>query len=352
MEVSYTQPGNILVEAPNGSVNAGAGGILQLLLNGPPLPESTTLFGLPLNHNALAKMFNWALTGKTKAALDLQKTLNGNPGNSAVDVFAGYELQQLAVSLTPAEVLAGDRLQNLPVGLQEVADKNGNLIELAFSLTPAEVKAGDTLQNIPSDLQFVVDNVVDKNGNPIINGIPIINALNLSDGTVVRTSDKQEITATGSGVIGAGSVTLKAGDITGNIFTTGNLNIDAVNAVNVNALSGGIATVSGSSLGTSTIAGVGGINAVGDTGATTLMSNEQVSGGQNSMATGTAANAASQGEASEASDNLAKNTDTSTTDDDEKKKKGKAVLVQKTGRVTVILPPRQQSKVQTPEPRT
>ena len=44
MEVSYTQPGNILVETPNGTVNAGAGGILQLLLNGPPLPESTTLF--------------------------------------------------------------------------------------------------------------------------------------------------------------------------------------------------------------------------------------------------------------------------------------------------------------------
>ena len=34
MDVSYTQPGNILVEAPNGTVNAAAGGILQLLLNG------------------------------------------------------------------------------------------------------------------------------------------------------------------------------------------------------------------------------------------------------------------------------------------------------------------------------
>jgi hypothetical protein len=286
-----------LVESPNGSVDAGAGGILQLLLNGPPLPESTTLFSLPVNQKALANMFNWALTGKMKAALALQKVLNGNPGNSAVDVFAGYEWQQL-----------------------------------------------------------------DGSGHPMVDayGNPVINALNLTDGTLdlpdvnlVKTSNNQDITATGSGVIAAGAITMKAsGDITGNIFTLGNLNINAVNTVNVNALAGGIATVSGSSLGTSTIAGVGGINAVGDTGASTLISNEQVSGGQNSMTTGTAANAASQGEASEASASIAKDTDTTATDDDEKKKKSKVSLVQKTGRVTVILTPRQQSKAQTPEPGT
>jgi filamentous hemagglutinin family protein len=297
MDVSYTQPGSILVESPNGSVDAGAGGILQLLLNGPPLPESTTLFSLPVNQKALANMFNWALTGKMKAALALQKVLNGNPGNSAVDVFAGYEWQQL-----------------------------------------------------------------DGSGHPMVDayGNPVINALNLTDGTLdlpdvnlVKTSNNQDITATGSGVIAAGAITMKAsGDITGNIFTLGNLNINAVNTVNVNALAGGIATVSGSSLGTSTIAGVGGINAVGDTGASTLISNEQVSGGQNSMTTGTAANAASQGEASEASASIAKDTDTTATDDDEKKKKSKVSLVQKTGRVTVILTPRQQSKAQTPEPGT
>ena len=93
MDVSYSQPGNILVEAPNGSVNAAAGGILQMLLNGPPLPESTTLFSLPFNNRSLANMFDLALTGNMKAALNLQQTLNGNPGNSVVDVFAGYELQ-------------------------------------------------------------------------------------------------------------------------------------------------------------------------------------------------------------------------------------------------------------------
>jgi hypothetical protein len=82
------------------------------------------------------------------------------------------------------------------------------------------------------------------------------------------------------------------------------------------------------------------------------MSNDQVSGGQDSMAAGTAADAASQGAASEISVSPAKNDDTTTADDD-MKKKGKAVAtVQKAGRVTVIIAPRQQSKIPAPEPRT
>ena len=165
MEVSYTLPGNILVEAPYGSVNAAAGGILQLLLNGPPLSDSTTLFGLPLNNKSLANMLDLALTGNMKAALDLQQTLNGNPGNSVVDVFAGYELQPSDGSDTP------------------------------------------------------------------------ITALNLSEGTQVKISDNQDITATGSGVLGAGTVTMNAsGNITGNIFSLGSVNINAVNNVDVSVL--------------------------------------------------------------------------------------------------------------------
>ena len=166
MNVSYSQPGSILVEAPNGSVNAAAGGILQLALTGAPLSEGTTLFGVPLNRAALAKMFDLALTGNMKTALALQKVLNGNAGNSAVDVFAGYELQQL-----------------------------------------------------------------DGSGNPIVDayGDPVITALNLSDGTLVKTSDSQNITATGSGVLAAGTVNMDAsGNITGTIYTTGDANLTPI----------------------------------------------------------------------------------------------------------------------------
>ena len=75
-------------------------------------------------------MFNLALNGNMKAALSLQKSLNGNPGNSVVDVFAGYELQKL-----------------------------------------------------------------DGSGNPILDayGNPEITALNLTEGTLVTTSDNQDI---------------------------------------------------------------------------------------------------------------------------------------------------------------
>ncbi len=285
MEVSYTKNGNILVEAPNGTVNASAGGILQLLLNGPALPESTTLFSLPLN--SLGKLFDLALSGNMNAALALQSSLNGNPGNSAVDVFAGYELQQL-----------------------------------------------------------------DGSGNPIVDayGDPLITALNLSDGTLVKISDNRDISATGSGVLGAGSVTLTAsGNVAGTVFTLGNININAVNNINVSAL--GLGNVNVDSAGgtvSGTIIGVGGVSASGSSIDANLESNGSVSGntsGQSGLAPGTAADATSQGMASDNSASPAKNADTTVNDDDEKKKKGKvAATVQKSGRVTVLLPPRHLSQ--------
>ncbi len=316
MQVSYTQPGNMLVEAPNGTVNAGAGGIPQLLLTGSPLPESTALFDLPLNLEALAGIFDLELTGNMKTALALQTALNGIPGNSQVNVYAGYELQELADSLTTAEVLAGDELQNLP--------------------------------GLPAGLLAVVD----RHGNPIVN------ANNLSDGTLVKISDNQNITATGSGVLSAGSVTLEAsGNITGTIFAFNNVNVNAANNIDVNVLGLGNVNVNSSGGGTvsGTIIGVGGVSASGGSIDANLESNSTISGntsGQSGLAPGTAANAASQGMASENSASPAKNDDTTATDDDLKKKGKAAATVRKAGRVTVILPPRQQSKAQTPEPRT
>ena len=59
MDVSYSQPGNILVEAPNGTVNAGAGGILQLALERAAPSGIDTLFCLPLNHTAWRKCLIW-----------------------------------------------------------------------------------------------------------------------------------------------------------------------------------------------------------------------------------------------------------------------------------------------------
>jgi filamentous hemagglutinin family protein len=163
-------------------------------------------------------------------------------------------------------------------------------------------------------------------------------------------SPDRDIDVTGSGVVGS-TVTLRAsGNINGTVFARNDLNITAVQNVDVTALAVGKADISGASLETSTIIGVGGINAIGDmSGGVSLLSNNQVSGdtsGAKSMAQGTAANATAQ---AAASDDSAKTAVADTqTGDDEKNKKGKgAALMQKTGRVTVLLPPKKLSQNQT-----
>ncbi len=169
-----------------------------------------------------------------------------------------------------------------------------------------------------------------------------------ANGNVI--SPGRDIDVTGSGVVGS-TVTLRAsGDINGTVFARNDLNIIAVQNVDVTALAVGKADVSGTSLGTSTIIGVGGITASGSSVDASLLSNNQVSGdtsGAKSMTQGTAANATAQAAASDDSAKTAV-ADTQTGDDDEKKKKGtKVALMQKTGRVTVLLPPKSLSQNQT-----
>lgn len=278
LDTSYTHPGNILVETPNGKVNAGAGGIVQLLLNN-PVPPETTLFDVPLNLDGLAGIFRLALKGNMKAALDLEHKLNGISGNSQVDVYAGYELQKL----------------------------NGGTA------------------------------LVDNYGNPVVS------AISLSDGSLVKTSDNQDIDATGSGVIGAGSVNLDAsGSINGNIFALNNVNINAVNNVNVSVLGLGNVSVN-SAAGTisGTIIGVGGVSASGSSIDANLESNGSVSGntsGEKGLAAGTAADATAM--AASASDDFGKAAKKSDDDGEEDplKKKKEITLAQKVSRVTVLLP--------------
>ena len=285
LETSYTQPGNILVEAPDGNINAGAGGIVQLLLNN-PVPPDTTLFDLPVNLDALANVFRLALGGQTQPAMALEHSLNGLVGKSYVDVYAGYELQKFN-------------------GGQSIVDSYGN---------------------------------------------PVVNANNLSDGTLVKTSANQDIDAIGSGVIGAGTVNLNAsGGIKGNIFSLGDVNLDANKNINVTVL--GLGTVSVASAAGSvsgTIIGVTGVSASGSSIDANLESNGSVSGntsGEKGLAAGTAANATTTGaSASDDSAKVAQKTD-ATGEDDLLKKKGKGIaLAQKVSRVTVILPPKKLSE--------
>jgi hypothetical protein len=163
-------------------------------------------------------------------------------------------------------------------------------------------------------------------------------------------SPNRNIDLGGSAVVGS-DVTLKAsGDIKGVVFARNNANVSAQQNVNVTVLAEGTASVSGGGDVSGTIIGVGGVSASGSSIDANLESSGSISGntsGQKGLGPNTAADAASQGMAGDSSANPAKNADT-TADDDEKKKKGRRVaLMQKTGRVTVLLPPKHISQNQT-----
>jgi hypothetical protein len=183
----------------------------------------------------------------------------------------------------------------------------------------------------------------DASGNPVTAG-------NLAQGTPIKVSADRNINASGSGIL-AGNATLKAsGSIVGLIFARNNIDISAQQNVNVVAVGQGNVNVS-SSVGTisGTIIGVGGVTASGSSIDAALISGN-VSGatsGQSGLGQGTAANATAQAVSSEDSAKTAA-ADTQADNSDEKKKKGDgAALMQKTGRVTVLLPPRNLSQNQT-----
>src|ERR1035437_2486198 len=200
--------------------------------------------------------------------------------------------------------------------------------------TAVDVYAGYELQKLNGNLALV-----DSYGNPIVN------ASSLSDGTLVKTSDNQNIDATGSGVIGAGAVDMKvSGDITGNIFALGNVKLDANKNINVNILGLGMVSVASASGSVSgTIIGVGGVSASGSSIDANLESNGSVSGntsGDKGLAAGTAANATAT--AASASEDATKTVAKSENGDEEdlKRKKKGIALAQKINRVTVLLPPK------------
>ncbi len=229
--------GNILVEAPNGNINANAAGILQIPLNTVSYPDAN------------------------------------------IAILAGYELL--------------DGLANL-------------------------LTAG----NLP-----VTDDAWLQALHPV--------------------SEDRNIDASGSGIIASNARLEASGEVDGLIFARNNINISAQQNINVTALGQGNVNVSSAS-GTisGTIVGVGGVSASGESIQAALIS-ANVSGatsGQSGLGQANAAGATSQ---SIQSENIVKTTDSTGDQDDQLKKKGKAAAtVQKSGRVTVLLPPKHLSQNQ------
>jgi len=164
----------------------------------------------------------------------------------------------------------------------------------------------------------------------------------------------QDITATGSGVLGY-NINLKAGgNITGLIFGSQSVNINSQHNVDVTVVSGGNVDINASGEVSGTVISGGNLDVSGSSITASLIAESVSASGDISGASMGIPQSNVTKENTETADDastVAAKTDDQ--DDEEKKKKGKGIaLAQKTGRVTVILPPRQQPKPQTPEPKT
>jgi filamentous hemagglutinin family protein len=302
--------GNILVEAPNGNINANAAGILQIPLNNVDYPDAvvTILAGLELCNS------------------------------SGLPVFA-------ADSQEPV-------IESIPVDQADLNDPAGTIIlnGIAYHNTAATTRAQLlALLGIPIDTQVVdLKTIGDANIlEQILGGGNVGSILPNTINYYSFVSPGKDINVNGSGVIASNVRLDGSGAVNGLIFSRNNLNIVGP-TVTVQALAGNKADVVGDTI-KGTITGVGGVDAQGLDVTASLIS-AIVSGGtsgQSGLGQGTSANATAQSMANTAT--TAATAATSDQNDDQKKKKGKEVaLAQKVSRVTVILPPKKLTETETP----
>ena len=296
--------GNILVEAPNGDINANAAGILQIALNNLNYPDAVTT------------------------------------------VLAGYELRDASGNA----VLAGGSekavVEPLPVSAADLSDPartvivNGTKLQVSATVWAQLL----VLLSSPGDTQVVNLHVIgDKTAFVAAllgNGAGLANSINYFS----SVSPGKNINVNGSGVIASNARLDASGNINGLIFSRNNIDVIAQQNINVSAL--GIGNVNVSSSGgtiSGTFVGVGGVSASGSSIDASLVS-ANVTGatsGQSGLGQGTAANATSQAASGNDANQAAASSDQNS--DDDKKNKKEVALAQKVGRVTVILPAKSSS---------
>jgi len=276
--------------------------------------------------------------------------INITSQNGNVDAGAGG---QGSVSFTALELVKPDPNDATTWYLMSIP------AQIPLSGILATTVAGYNLANntiILSDAQLGNITVNAPNGsiNASSGGILQIafNAADTKDNFISLTAG-HDITATGSGVLGY-NIKLKAGgDITGLIFGSQSVKINSQNNVNVTVVSGGNVDINASGAVSGTVISGGNLDVSGGSVTASLIAESVSASGDTSGANmGIPQNVAKDNaETADDASTVASKTDDQ--NDDEIKKKGKGIaLAQKTGRVTIILPPRQQlPKAQTPDPR-
>jgi hypothetical protein len=179
---SYPAPlatlGNILVEAPNGSVNANSAGILQIALNNLNYPDATTtvLAGYDLRDSA----------GNLVTAVDMA---DGTP----VLVSAGRD-----INVSGSGIIAGNA--NL--------DASGNINGLIFARNNLNINAQ---QNINVTALGLGDVNVSSSGGTISGTLIGVNGVNASGSSVDASLISANVTGATSGQSGLGQGTAANG---------------------------------------------------------------------------------------------------------------------------------------------
>jgi hypothetical protein len=316
--------GNILVETPEGDIVAGLGGIVQVPQNDVDSPDAVAelLVGYELRD----------ANGNRVLAKDLN---NGTP----VPVLSDPNIVTLGptVQVLPAGASS-------PVSLTQVLDVSGQPI-LDGSGHALYVNTFDPLRKI---VQFVngsinpYHNAVDEPENVAepkdASGSPFQNA----QGNPILVLGRN-IDTSGSGVIGQNIVEKATGSIKGVIIGAHNVALDSQGVITVTALGRQI-DITGQ-VGPSLL--IAQKVDAGTVDPTVLILSQNANGNGSSFDKGTTANSMAQAASSDDSAKTAV-ASSQTEDDDKKKQKGQgAALMQKTGRVTILLPPKNLSQNQT-----
>ncbi len=308
--------GNILVEALEGDIIAGLGGIVQVPLNGMDSP------------NAIVEL----LAGYELRDANGNRVLAGNLANG-MPVLILSDPNIVTASLTFQVLPAGG---GLPVSLTQVLDASGNpLFDAAGH--PLYVETLDTTKR--QIVEFVNDSIqpyVSADGEPVkitaepldVPNIPFDDA----QGNPVFVLGRN-IDTSGSGVIGQNIVEKATGYIQGVIIGAHSVDIVAPYIQKVLVVGGDRISVSGT--GDPGDLFIGPLVNAPDVSPIDIQSGN-ANGKGSTFAQGTTANATSQAASSSDANQAVASSDQGNEDDQKKKKE--VALAQKVGRVIVILP--------------
>jgi filamentous hemagglutinin family protein len=268
-------------------------------------------------------------------------TANGN-----VDVdgsrIATYDGGNIDILSTAGDVDAGTGGVGV-VNVQGVRfnSKTGQLVYFD-SATPGSGILATTLPGTPASLGNITIDTPKGSINASAGGIVQIPLNGVSSqNNSITLSAGQDINASGSGIIGANLHINAGGSVNGILVSTGEINVSAAVNANVTAFARGDVTINASGTVTGSVITSGNANVTGESITASLISQSvTTSGNATSSTIGVPQSNVAKADskvADDASTSVVKSDDTAG-DDDKKKKNKNITLAQRSSRVTVILP--------------